>query len=78
MQVDCYPLLRAALGSAGYRGAWRAKPDSACNYVPGNTGPDGCALLYRRQTWDLVQADSRVLHSWGVPTNQVIPYTFST
>jgi len=70
-EVDCYPLLRAALGSAGYRGAWRAKPDSACNYVPGNTGPDGCALLYRRQTWDLVQADSRVLHSWGVPTNQV-------
>ena len=48
------------------------KPDSACCYVDDNNGPDGCAVLYRTDKFDLVRADSKVLTAWQAATNQVV------
>jgi len=71
-EVDHFPLLERALSSLGYDGHFVAKPDSPCIYLPANSGPDGCALFYRRDQWEMVgQLHSRILEVWHVQSNQV-------
>ena len=53
-QVDHFPLLERALSSLGYEGHFVAKPDSPCIYLPSNSGPDGCALFYKKDQWELM------------------------
>ena len=61
-QVDHFPLLERALSSLGYEGHFKAKPDSPCIYLPANSGPDGCALFFRRDQWEVVgEVHSKVL-----------------
>jgi len=71
-EVDHFPLVQRALSSLGYDGHFVAKPDSPCIYLPSNSGPDGCALFYRRDQWEMVgQLHSRILEVWHVQSNQV-------
>ena len=48
------------------------KPDSACYYVPDNSGPDGCAVLYREDKFSLLSVEKKVLTAWQSETNQVV------
>ena len=71
-QVDHFPLIERALSSLGYTGHFVAKPDSPCIYLPSNSGPDGCALFYKKDQWQMVgQLQSRILEVWHVQSNQV-------
>jgi len=72
-EVDHFPLLDRALSSLGYQGHFVPKPDSPCIYLPSNSRPDGCALFYRRDQWELLgQVRTRVLEVWRVQSNQVV------
>jgi len=72
-EVDHFPLLERALDSVGYSGHFVPKPDSPCIYLPSNSGPDGCAIFYHRDHWELVgEVKSRIIEVWRVQTNQVI------
>lgn len=55
----------------GFDGKFSSKPDSPCNHLPNNTGPDGCAIFYNASRFNLVSSHSRVLTVKGVPSNQV-------
>jgi len=71
-EVDHFPLIERALSSLGYTGHFVAKPDSPCIYLPSNSGPDGCALFYKKDQWQIVgQLQSRILEVWHVQSNQV-------
>ena len=71
--MDHFPLLQRALSSLGYTGHFVPKPDSPCIYLPSNSGPDGCALFYRSDQWELVgEVQSRILEVWHVQSNQVV------
>ncbi|ODM98160.1 Nocturnin [Orchesella cincta] len=70
-EVDHYNFLNACLTAIGYRGVFCSKPDSPCIYVVNNNGPDGCALFYRNNKFDLISASSRILEIWRVQSNQV-------
>jgi len=71
-EVDHMDLLERALDSVGYSGHFLPKPDSPCLYLPHNTGPDGCAIFYRRDTFSLLREPApRVIQVWGVNSNQV-------
>ncbi|CAG7734067.1 unnamed protein product [Allacma fusca] len=70
-EVDHFNFLNSTLSSLGYRGVFCSKPDSPCIYLANNNGPDGCALFYRRDKFDLISASSRVLEIWRVQSNQV-------
>lgn len=39
--------------------------------MEGNTGPDGCAVFYKEDKFNLVSWQSRVLQVWRVESNQV-------
>jgi len=71
-EVDHYPFISAALASTGYSGSFCPKPDSACCYVPGNSGPDGCAVLFREDKFSLLSLETKVLTAWQSETNQVV------
>jgi hypothetical protein len=68
--------LERALDSVGYSGRFRGKPDSPCLYLPGNNGPDGCAIFVRRARFQILSEHSRVLEVWRVPSNQVLFLNF--
>lgn len=70
-EVDHFNFLQRSLGSLGYSGMFRAKPDSPCLYMPDNNGPDGCAIFFREDKLQLLKADTKVLEIWKMPTNQV-------
>jgi len=70
-EVDHFHTLERALGSVGYVGKFVPKPDSPCIYMEGNTGPDGCAVFYKEDKFNLVSWQSRVLQVWRVESNQV-------
>jgi len=71
-EVDHYPFISSALASSGYSGRFCPKPDSACYYVPDNSGPDGCAVLYREDKFSLLSVEKKVLTAWQSETNQVV------
>ncbi|XP_046735078.1 nocturnin isoform X2 [Diprion similis] len=70
-EVDHFNFLKTCLETQGYTGTFFPKPDSPCLYLDGNNGPDGCALFYRRDKFDFVKSDTRVLEVWRVQSNQV-------
>ncbi|OXA45842.1 Nocturnin [Folsomia candida] len=70
-EVDHFNFLNKCLVPLGYRGVFCSKPDSPCIYLRNNNGPDGCALFYRKEKFDLMVASSRVLEIWRVQSNQV-------
>jgi len=71
-EVDHYPFISSALASTGYSGRFCPKPDSACCYVPDNSGPDGCAVLFREDKFSLLSLEKKVLTAWQSETNQVV------
>lgn len=50
------------------------KPDSPCFYIDGNNGPDGCAIFFRRNKFDLIKSECRILEIWRVQSNQVLNF----
>lgn len=70
-EVDHFGLLYRALSSVGYAGTFFPKPDSPCLYVPGNNGPDGCAIFFRSEKFQLMSVETRILEVWRVQSNQV-------
>ncbi|KAM9770499.1 nocturnin-like isoform 1-T1 [Menidia menidia] len=67
--------LRPALAGLGYAGHFCPKPWSPCLQVPGNNGPDGCALFYDRSRFQLLDSTGLRLNAMMVPTNQVAVVT---
>lgn len=70
-EVDHFHFLTQVLGTQGYVGMFFPKPDSPCLYINGNNGPDGCAIFFRQNKFDLLKKESRVLELWRVQSNQV-------
>jgi nocturnin len=72
-EVDHFNFLKGVLGTQGYRGMFFPKPDSPCLYIKGNNGPDGCAIFFREDKFELLTTATRVLEVWRVQSNQVSP-----
>jgi len=70
-EVDHFKFLERVLGSQNYCGIFFPKPDSPCLYIEENNGPDGCAIFYKRNKFDLINYDTRILEVWHVQSNQV-------
>jgi hypothetical protein len=68
----CSGRFQNILWHVGYVGHFKPKPDSPCIHLPGNGGPDGCAIFYKQQKFQLTKLESKVLEIWGVPSNQVL------
>lgn len=69
--MDHYQFLSRALRTQGYAGTYFPKPDSPCIYIKGNNGPDGCALFYRADAFELIRVETRIVEVWRVQSNQV-------
>ena len=70
-EVDHFKFLRKSLASLGYVGHFLPKPDSPCLYLADNSGPDGCAIFYKQDKFDMLNIDKRIVEVWRVQTNQV-------
>lgn len=70
-EVDHFEFLKKTLTTQGFSGTFFPKPDSPCVYIQGNNGPDGCAIFYRTDKYDLVATETRILEVWRVQSNQV-------
>ncbi|XP_060520021.1 nocturnin isoform X2 [Cylas formicarius] len=70
-EVDHFNFLKHVLGTQGYCGMFFPKPDSPCFYIHGNNGPDGCAIFYKKDKFDLTRAETRILEIWTIQSNQV-------
>lgn len=70
-EVDHFSFLKTVLATQGYNGCFFPKPDSPCLYIKGNNGPDGCAIFFREDKFELLQTVTRVLEVWRVQSNQV-------
>lgn len=70
-EVDHFKFLQSMLATQDYEGIFYPKPDSPCLYITENNGPDGCALFYKKNKFDLVNYDTRILEVWRVQSNQV-------
>ncbi|XP_077983844.1 nocturnin-like [Glandiceps talaboti] len=54
-EVDHYhDFYNPMLQSIGYQGVFKPKPDSPCIYCTEHNGPDGCALFYKMDKFDVV------------------------
>ncbi|KAG1677317.1 Nocturnin [Nymphon striatum] len=71
-EVDHFNFLDKALTPLGYKGIFLPKPDSPCYYQEGNTGPDGCAIFYNTEKFELVKKQTRVVEVCSVQSNQVL------
>lgn len=71
-EVDHFRFLKKSLAALGYAGHFTPKPDSPCLYLANNAGPDGCAIFYKKDKFDLCKLDSRVIEVWRVQSNQVV------
>lgn len=59
------------LDTQGYSGTFFPKPDSPCFYIDGNNGPDGCAIFYKKNKFELLLLQNKILDIWKVQSNQV-------
>ena len=48
------------------------KPDSPCIYLDSNNGPDGCAIFYKNERFELLSEANKVLKVWWIQSNQVV------
>lgn len=69
--MDHFKFLQTILATQNYEGIFFPKPDSPCLYITENNGPDGCALFYKKNKFDLINYDTRILEVWRVQSNQV-------
>ncbi|PSN54887.1 Nocturnin [Blattella germanica] len=53
--------LQSVLATQGYKGMFFPKPDSPCLYIKGNNGPDGCAIFFREDKFELLKMETRIL-----------------
>ncbi|XP_061394947.1 nocturnin [Musca vetustissima] len=70
-EVDHFKFLQTILGTQNYEGIFFPKPDSPCLYIEENNGPDGCAIFFKRDKFELRNFDTRILEVWRVQSNQV-------
>lgn len=70
-EVDHYIFLEKILSSVNYNGLFFPKPDSPCLYIEDNNGPDGCAIFFKTDKFEMTNFDKRILEVWGVLSNQV-------
>lgn len=70
-EVDHFDFLSRALATQSYSGIFVPKPDSPCVYIKDNNGPDGCAIFYKNDKFDLVEKHDKILQVWTVQSNQV-------
>ncbi|ERL84882.1 hypothetical protein D910_02305 [Dendroctonus ponderosae] len=70
-EVDHFHFLKHVLETQGYTGMFFPKPDSPCFYIDGNNGPDGCAIFFRTDKFELLRAETRILEIWRIQSNQV-------
>lgn len=59
------------MDNQNYEGYFVAKPDSPCLYIEENNGPDGCAIFFKRDKFQLNNYAARILQVWRVQSNQV-------
>ncbi|XP_076316224.1 nocturnin-like [Tachypleus tridentatus] len=71
-EVDHFNFLKKTLGALGFTGTFFPKPDSPCYYIKGNNGPDGCAIFYNTNKFDLLRTETRVLEVCTCQSNQVV------
>ncbi|XP_050432271.1 nocturnin isoform X2 [Adelges cooleyi] len=71
-EVDHFDFLSRALATQSYSGVFVPKPDSPCMYINDNNGPDGCAIFYRNDKFELLEKHEKVLQVWKVHSNQVL------
>ncbi len=72
-EVDHFEdFLKPELSSQGYDGFYFPKRDSPCLQFPDNNGPDGCALFYRSEKFNLLKKKEIILqNAQGEESNQV-------
>ncbi|VVC28506.1 Hypothetical protein CINCED_3A022165 [Cinara cedri] len=70
-EVDHFDFLSRALATQSYSGLFVPKPDSPCVYIKDNNGPDGCAIFYKNNRFDLLEKHDKILQVWTVHSNQV-------
>ena len=70
-EVDHFKFLQKALGTMGYEGVFFPKPSSPCLSVRGNNGPDGCAMFFRTERFELIQSKTKIIDIWRMQSNQV-------
>lgn len=71
-EVDHYfDTFQPLLSSLGYQSSFCPKPSSPCLDVHNNNGPDGCALFYNRQRFQLLHTSHLRLSAMMLKTNQV-------
>ncbi|XP_025196414.1 nocturnin isoform X1 [Melanaphis sacchari] len=70
-EVDHFDFLSRALATQSYSGLFVPKPDSPCVYINDNNGPDGCAIFYKNDKFDLLEKHDKILQVWTVHSNQV-------
>lgn len=70
-EVDHFKFLQSVLGTQGFEGIFFPKPDSPCLYISENNGPDGCAVFFKKNKFELVDYHTRILEVWRVQSNQV-------
>ncbi|RZF37610.1 hypothetical protein LSTR_LSTR014132 [Laodelphax striatellus] len=70
-EVDHFNYFQKTLSTQGFKGIFFPKPDSPCIYIKDNNGPDGCAIFYKEDRFDLIRSENRILEVWTVQSNQV-------
>ncbi|XP_065226016.1 nocturnin isoform X2 [Planococcus citri] len=70
-EVDHFEFLCRTLSTQGYAGIFCPKPDSPCLHVKDNNGPDGCAIFYLKERFDVIKTKKKVLPVWTISSNQV-------
>ena len=66
-----YDTFQPVLASLGYQGSFCPKPWSPCLDVVNNNGPDGCALFFRRDRFEMLSTSHLRLSAMMLKTNQV-------
>ncbi|KAJ8297523.1 LOW QUALITY PROTEIN: hypothetical protein KUTeg_024054, partial [Tegillarca granosa] len=70
-EVDHFSYIEECLRPLGYAGLFLPKPHSVCLRFENNNGPDGCALFYLKEKYELLQNEDIFLKNDGISTNQV-------
>lgn len=71
-EVDHYfDTFQPVLAGLGYQSSFCPKPWSPCLDVANNNGPDGCALFFRRERFELLATNHLRLSAMMLKTNQV-------
>jgi nocturnin len=67
-----FDFFQPKLSESGFEGIFKPKPSSPCLNVDGNSGPDGCALFYKADTFScLEKCELSLRNQDSEETNQV-------